>query len=350
MRLTFLTTLLVLLSTVVFSQDYILELEAKEKSEQVYSYQIVSVSDLREVQGDSVKLGIARVGAFNKKVPVYLDGGFGSIHAYLNAYIQHKENAEPVKMELTYLAVEEDYTSFSEKAVATVGFKLRKQDKDGWRVVFADTVKVAQGGMDVTTYLPDVTKLAFTTLLNRAQTSFPNWYMMVDGKPVSMADETTYYQPNSTKENTSSKPVESKKKDESSEIPYKSSLTVGYQVGGYTLIGVEADVRFSKRFAFNIGGGLAGFGLGMKYHFKKNSITGGYLCLNFKDGGFGLIQSVGPEIGTVIRLGKKERLGLMLQGGIHGITNINPEFEEDYYDNSAPDALISIGFGLTFAL
>ena len=199
-----LLTIILLTSSVVFSQDYVLNLESSE-SEKIYSFKIVSVIDQREVQGDSVKLGITKVGAFNKIAPIYLENGFATIENYLLGFARYKEKAEPVKIEVTYLTVTEEESSGFELAVANVGIRIRRQDNEGWKVVFADTVKVSQKDWDASSLLPEVTQLAFTTLLNRAQNSFPNWFFLVDGKPASMSsDETAYYNPNEPKTLTES--------------------------------------------------------------------------------------------------------------------------------------------------
>ena len=80
-------------------------------------------------------------------------------------------------------------------------------------------------------------------------------------------------------------------------------------------------------------------------------MTGWYICTNFKDGGFGLMQSVGPEGGVVFRLGKKEKFGIMLQSGVHALTYVDSSFEESYWgSDGAPSVLIPIGFGFTVAL
>jgi len=50
--------------------------------------------------------------------------------------------------------------------------------------------------------------------------------------------------------------------------PYKTALTIGILQGGGSLIGLDFEAIFAKRFGVQIGAGIVGYGAGLNLHFK----------------------------------------------------------------------------------
>lgn len=82
---------------------------------------------------------------------------------------------------------------------------------------------------------------------------------------------------------------------------HDGNVAVGYLIGENTLIGISFEKRVAEQFGFHIGGGLSGFGTGVRFHFNKEAL-GPYVDLNFKDCGFGLMESLAVEAGGTYEL------------------------------------------------
>lgn len=128
----------------------------------------------------------------------------------------------------------------------------------------------------------------------------------------------------------------------------KNVLAVGYQIGGYTLVGIEYEARLTDIIGVSIGGGLKGFTGGVKVHIgpSKNSP---FFNFNYKDGGFGLLKTVGVDFGGRWEWHKKSGFGLHYQVIFAKINQIDRELEEELFgDSGAPDILITGGLGFSW--
>jgi hypothetical protein len=98
----------------------------------------------------------------------------------------------------------------------------------------------------------------------------------------------------------------------------------------------------------HFGGGFFGYTVGLKIHTNsmKNSP---FFNLNFKDGGFGLINVAGVEYGGRWVFSKKSDFGLHFQIGIVKILQINEDFEDKLYnEKDAPPVMLSMGIGFSW--
>mgnify|MGYP001252217521 CR=1 FL=1 len=111
-----------------------------------------------------------------------------------------------------------------------------------------------------------------------------------------------------------------KKFKRKSDLPPRSSISVGVGYGA-SLLGIEGSYRLTPRIGLSAGLGYRGFTAGVKYHFRTYSMSGAYVALTYRNGGFNTYnQSVGPIVGYVFGFGQKQRIGWMVQGGIHALT------------------------------
>ena len=77
----------------------------------------------------------------------------------------------------------------------------------------------------------------------------------------------------------------------------RNSITIGILEGGGSLIGADMEFLLSKRFGFQLGAGLIGFGGGLNYHFKP-SIRSSFVSLQYWNQGIGEIfvqNAIGPS-------------------------------------------------------
>jgi len=319
-----------------------------------YDYEITELIDLRKNQTNT--LGIARVGAFNRQEPVVLQGDIKSLEQYLKSKTSSPEG-EALRIELLDLHVGEEWGTWAESAQTRIGVRVLQSTQNGFRIVYNDTIIHERASVEATKYIEPIFEEAIDILLDQINES------------VSMAEKNEVmatFQKEEVAGQQEKEPEEeyefdyipmSELETESKETKTKKQiseytgydLTLGYQIGGITAFGAELEWRFHKIIGIHAGMGIAGYGFGTKIHFKSTSRGGGYINLSFKDGGMGLIHTLGPEIGTNKLLGKKKRVGLVIQGGIHGILSINQEFEEELFDgNEAPGAILMFGIGLNF--
>lgn len=146
---------------------------------------------------------------------------------------------------------------------------------------------------------------------------------------------------------------ENGKKDDFSDPPSVSHtrnvLAVGYQIGGFSLIGFEYEFRILNYLGIDIGCGFKGATAGVKLHFRpdKNSP---FLLFSYKDGGIGLINTVGTELGGRWVFNKKrDDFGLLFQVGFARILYIDRNFEKLLANGgSVSPFTLSMGIGLSW--
>jgi hypothetical protein len=125
----------------------------------------------------------------------------------------------------------------------------------------------------------------------------------------------------------------------------RNVVTIGYQIGGFTLVGLDYEVRVGDVFGIHFGGGFAGYTAGLKVHTnaKKNS---SFVNINYKDGGFGLIETAGLEYGGRIPFSRKGDFGLHLQAGFGKVLRADPAFYERLFGSPVPpDYMLTVGVG-----
>jgi len=134
-------------------------------------------------------------------------------------------------------------------------------------------------------------------------------------------------------------------------IPEDRNITaVGYQIGGFCLLGIDFEFRVHDFLGIHLGAGLQGYTAGIKIHTSPHRDSP-FLNLSYKDGGFGLINTFGFEIGSRLVFNKRDngRFGLHAQIGAGAITNISNEMSSLLYGNEeAPSVILTIGIGFSW--
>lgn len=102
----------------------------------------------------------------------------------------------------------------------------------------------------------------------------------------------------------------------------RNVLSLGYQIGGWTLIGAEYEIRVADHFGLNFGLGFKGYGAGLSFFFSDKRESA-FLNLSYNDGGFGLINSLNAEIGFRIPTKHQGNFGFHLQMGVARTLNID---------------------------
>lgn len=128
----------------------------------------------------------------------------------------------------------------------------------------------------------------------------------------------------------------------------RNVFAIGYQIGGYTLIGIDHEIRFDDYFGIHYGAGLTGFTGGLKIHTNpaKNS---SFFNMSYKDGGFGLISALGLEFGGRWVFNKEGEFGLHYQFGLAKILSIDEDFAEKLFKGKeAPGVMLSLGVGFSW--
>lgn len=124
----------------------------------------------------------------------------------------------------------------------------------------------------------------------------------------------------------------------------RNVVVLGYQVGGYSLIGFDLEVRLTDYIGVHLGLGYKGYTGGIKIHINERK-TSPFFNLSYKDGGFGMLTGAALEFGGIIRFSKTNDFGFYLQGGILRI------FEISYYMSQlfeSDEFSLSIGAGFSF--
>ncbi len=109
------------------------------------------------------------------------------------------------------------------------------------------------------------------------------------------------------------------------------------------MIGLDYEVRTSNEFGVHFGGGLLGFGGGIRFHFGPETQSS-YWDLNYKDAGFGLFESVAFEYGGV--WSSKGESGLRYEIGIQKPLSIKESFKQKLFKNKkVPPVILALGIG-----
>lgn len=128
----------------------------------------------------------------------------------------------------------------------------------------------------------------------------------------------------------------------------RNVIVIGYQIGGYSLLGVEYEIRLPGYVGVNIGAGLFGYTGGVKMHTGKRK-NSPFFCLAWKDSGWGMLNGLSLEFGGRWIWSKSKDFGLLAQGGLLFIHYIDPVAEQELYGSiGAPPAMLSLGIGLSW--
>jgi len=126
-------------------------------------------------------------------------------------------------------------------------------------------------------------------------------------------------------------------------------VAVGYQIGGFSLVGVNYEFRATDVLGIHAGVGFMGYTAGVKLHFKPTK-DGGFINASFKDGGFGLIKAYAVEYGSRRAFSKRKgSFGFHYQIGLAMVTEIDPDLSRILGSSEDPPfIMLSLGVGFSW--
>ncbi|WP_339815156.1 hypothetical protein [uncultured Imperialibacter sp.] len=350
-----------LLSGTSFAQKtYVIKLNPDYINIPNRSFYIDQVIDNRT---DKSRIGIVHNGT--QRLAQFEYGLENSLEGYLKSAFPTTTQEIPIVMVINRLEISEKPANVGEVGYADISVDF-----------FTGEIKLFSTDQHVEVTGNDVTKLHEANIREAVAKSLfafddSNWVSVMHGKtekpqpsrntvpgsdaalysvtqPVS-GDNPNYKASESKANSVTQAPAESQEEATTETYSENRNITaVGYQIGGITLIGVDYEIRASDYFGVHLGGGLAGFTVGMKIHTnpEKNS---SFFNLSFKDGGFGKITTLGLEFGGRLVFSKSSDLGLVTQIGIQKILSIDEEFEKQVFKgNGAPPVMMAFGIGLSW--
>lgn len=143
--------------------------------------------------------------------------------------------------------------------------------------------------------------------------------------------------------------TELKEDEKKIEPESRNIMAIGYQIGGYSLIGVDYEVRFHDYAGLHFGAGFLGFTGGVKIHTNPHRDSP-FFNLSFKDAGLGQMRTAGLEYGSRILFNRSsgKSLGLYTQAGLAYVIYIDSGFERTLYGGEAPEISFVMGIGLSW--
>jgi len=126
------------------------------------------------------------------------------------------------------------------------------------------------------------------------------------------------------------------------------NIACGYQVGGNSMVGISYEDRVSSTIGLHIGGGYAGAGAGVRIHFSNETLSP-YLDLNWKDAGFGQIETIAAELGGTWKV--LDESGIRGAIGAQGVVFITDSFKQTLVGNKPrPFLLLTLEIGWAWEL
>ncbi|MFK7755427.1 MAG: hypothetical protein AB8B53_00695 [Flavobacteriales bacterium] len=345
--LLFLSLLFFLCDTLNAQRSYEVQLPTRSLDVEDCFFYIDEISDLR---ADISRIGVVRKGSLNTPA----DGVFnGPLKASLKGAFR------------TALPFETDFVPLT---MLITKFDIKETNDSGMELcIFEFEAEFLHNGLSVLSYSDKSYITTSDALVMHGENiykGFEKCFQELGGvlfqkgiyrdlpfkyRKGSTQNETT--QPTAKEKNNSEDYVQETTEELPKEYDVKNRnlSTLGYQIGGTTLVGYNYEVRVSDVFGLHLGAGISGFTGGLKLHTgpeKKSS----YFNLSYKDGGFGLLKGGAIEYGgTLFKLNKKTDLGLHVQVGVLGIIDIDSELEDALFKGeNAPDAILSVGVGLSW--
>lgn len=314
-------------------------------------FYIDSVMDVRDYKKD---IGVVQIGLFNTKYPAQLEGGLESaLKTFFIISLPKQNDQIPINIKVKTFVISERTRLADEYAFADITLDYYH----GNNLLFSDKQHIEVFGVDVTR----MHEKNIRTILAKSIQEFnkSQWQAAIEGKmaeantkePLAVVSTT-----GTTSTGTTSVGATSYTTDQSSSTlqyqnitaPKKNAFTVGYQIGGYSLIGFDYEIRMHDYVGVHFGAGLSGYTYGVMFHTSPGRDSP-FFNVCFKDGGFGMLTAAGVEYGGKWVLNQKTGFGLLFQIGLVKILDIKQEFADLLYeDGQAPPFMLSMGFGLSW--
>ena len=302
------------------------------------------VDSIIDKRNDKSKIGIVQKGIFNKKHPARFHKGLTkTLSNYFENSLPKTDGQVPVVIKIYQLQIAEKTAFTTEYGFADLSLAYYYNNIK----LFENVQKIDVKSLDVTQLHEENIRKA----LKRSLNEFNEFYRLatVNGEPIpknklQSLNEKLLVRHDSTSNHHINEIIIEKR---IRKFKNKNVFAVGYQIGGYTLIGIDYEVRIDDFLGLHLGAGFFGYTAGIKIHTTplKNSP---FFNINFKDGGFGLINVAGVEFGGRWVFSKKSDFGLHYQVGFVKILSVKKEFEEDFFNDGAPEGMLSMGIGFSW--
>jgi len=287
---------------------------------------------------DKNTIGKVQKGLFNLKHPAQLKGGLAnSLQAYFDNSLPQEQDQIPIIIQVNKFQISELTRVADEFGFADITLEFYR----GNDFLFSNKQHIEVTSMDVTRLHEENIREALKESIaefNRSQ-----WLTKMESK----GTEVKTSEPITIVDNTSNQlsPTPTVGQDNNNDTGKRNSFTLGYQIGGYSLIGFDYEIRMFDYVGIHFGAGLSGYTYGLMFHTspQRNSP---YFNVSFKDGGFGMINAAGVEYGGKWVINKKSGFGLLYQFGIVKILKINQDFADILFkDGETPPFMTSMGIG-----
>jgi opacity protein-like surface antigen len=286
---------------------------------------------------DKSNIGSIQKGLFNARYSVQLKGGFtNSLQAFFDYSLPQEQNQIPITLKINKFQISELTRAADEYGFADIAVEYYH----GNDLLFSNKQHIQVSSIEVTRLHEENIREAFSKSLTEFNQS--EWLSKVEGKgaevntqePTAIAATTTsplYSTPTLREENSK-----------------HNTFTLGYQIGGYSMIGFDYEIRMLDYVGLHFGAGLSGYTYGLMIH-TSPARNSPYFNVSFKDCGFGLLNAAGIEYGGKWVFNKRTGFGLLFQFGIVKILKIDSDFADILFQGKdTPPLMTSFGIGLSW--
>ncbi|HET9571281.1 MAG TPA: hypothetical protein VFP20_07745 [Bacteroidales bacterium] len=299
-------------------------------------FYIDSVIDNR---ADKSTIGIVQKGLFNAKHPAQLLGGFtNSLQTYFDNALPKENDQIPIIIRVNTFKISELTRATDEFGFADIALDFYR----GNDLLFSNKQHFEVTSMDVTRLHEENIREALRKSI--AEFNQSEWLTKAEDKRAEVIASEPITVVSNTSNQLSLTPTVVQENE--NETVKRNSLAIGYQIGGYSLIGFDYEIRMLDYVGVHFGAGFSGFTYGLMFHTspKRNSP---YFNVSYKDGGFGVLNAAGVEYGGKWVFNKKSGFGLIYQFGIVKILKINQDFADILFSGrETPPFMTSMGIGL----
>jgi hypothetical protein len=289
-------------------------------------------------------LGKIQVGALGARCQAVFESGLATtLQGYFDYGLPKKQNQIPITIIVNTFELSESSTFNDETTTISLDFSYYFNNKQLLQCqTIADTTDI-----DVTNLYDDVIRKALKQSISNFNSS--NWVEKITQTIIAVNENTNITI--ATKDSSTlqlASPAPALAPETSTVHKNRNVFAIGYQLGGYSLIGFESEIRMNDYFGLNFGIGFEGFTVGGKIHTspKKNS---GFINISYKDGGFGRVSTFGAEYGKRLQFSKKSDLAFHFQIGLASLISIDEDLAKELFDSTdTPSVMPTMGIGLSW--
>lgn len=303
-------------------------------------FYIASVLDNRL---DKSNIGVFRLGLFDSSHPVLLkEGMVNSLQKFFD-YALPKEGVQiPISIKVKTLKVAQWRTNNNEMGSVDLAIdyyfnnELLFSSKKNLTVTDEDIMQRHEGN------IREALKLSLLEFNNC------DWLTKMDSNAI--ASRSKVGVPVTVSAESTAGSIQFKPDVMQKEIEYgqnRNVFTLGYQIGGYSMVGFDYEIRFHDYIGIHAGAGYLGYTYGLMVHTAPNK-NSSFINFSFKDGGFGLMQVAGVEYGGRLVMNRQTGLGLTFQIGVVRILKLDDAMKTALFDGETPKSMLSMGIGLSW--